>query len=470
MRGPVIDDIWKQFLDIIREEAGNRVVETWFKAVTLQSWDVTQQVVYLATPNSFIKNWLCNHYLFLFQTHLGRLLNMHMPRVIFTDLCKDNLDSVNDDTKKVKGALVVPFDDAIAVEKKAIPLIKEAAKKVSTEINLAYQFDTFVVGPHNALAYAAAHAITKKLGTLYNPLCIHGGPGLGKTHLLHAIGNDLKVNNRSLCVVYQQAERFIDEFVTSIRSNKVQQFQKKYQSADVLLIDDIQLMSRKEQTQDIFFSIFNVLYDAQRQIVFTSDTLPQHIGGLGNRLKSRLAWGLIADISCPTLETKVSILKKKAQINNKILPDDVALYIASCSFETVRELESALVRIMALSSLTNQMISLDFARTILSQNGAKRSNAVSIQSLTKAISKTFSCSFSQIQSKSRLKEVSMARHIMMYFMKKYMGKSLREIGLLLGSRNHSTVLHAITKIEEQIEQDSEFFNQIKSIENEIIQG
>lgn len=468
----VIDDIWSQFLDITRQEAGSRVVETWFKAVTLKRWDITYQTVYLVAPNTFIKNWLSNNYLSLFQLHLGRLLNMQSPKIVFEDSYIDTKSASVENEKKsrIQAASVVPieacFDENVS---KSIIVSKQETRRSAAIVNTAYRFDTFIVGPSNSLAYAAAHAVTQKPGILYNPLFIHGGSGLGKTHLLHAIGNNISQINQNMAVLYQPAERFTDDFITAVRSNGMHRFNKKYQSADVLLIDDIQVISRKEQTQEAFYNIFNNFYNAGKQIVFSGDTLPGEMDGLGMRLRSRLVSGLVADISGPSLETKIAILQKKAALSGKSLPDEVAYFIAaSPSFYSVRDLEGALVRIIALSALTNQLISLDLARSVLLQGVKKQSQMVSLERIVKIVSNFYPCSFSELRSKVRTKNLVIARHLVIYFMKKLMQKSLRDIGAILGDRNHATILHALEKIETARKQDLELQSKISLIETAIL--
>lgn len=321
---PVIQSIWQDFLKIAHEEVGSRVVETWFKAVSLQRWDAVEKKVYLTTPNTFVREWIQKHYHGIFQLHLGRLLHIEQPNLIFIDAGKvetskalstqiinNGPKGAEENTKVMyKAAYVVPMSGAAA----HTALVKTLSNKNYGHINRNYIFDTFVVGPSNSLAYAASHAITEKPGHLYNPMFIYGGSGLGKTHLLHAIGNGIKKINQNAVVLYQTADRFVSEFINAIRFERVHKFQKKYQSVDVLLVDDIQFISNKEQTQEAFFHIFNLLYEAHKQIVFSSDTYPQNIGGIAERLRSRLAWGLVTDICLPSLETKIAILKKKRQI------------------------------------------------------------------------------------------------------------------------------------------------------------
>jgi chromosomal replication initiator protein len=359
----VVQALWEDFLKIAKEEAGSRVVETWFKAVSFQSFDAIGNVVYLQAPNQFVKNWLKSNYMALLQTHLGRLLQVHELKIAFVD------DVALAPTEQVFTPSVEPFQMVpaqLAGERRgALAPLKTMARQVQGNINPAYTFDTFVVGPSNSLAYAAAHAITEKPGRLYNPLFVYGGSGLGKTHLLHAIGNAIKDNQQQAHVLYQTADRFVNEFISAIRFNKVHKFQEKYRDIDVLLIDDIQFISNKEQTQEAFFHIFNSLYEGSKQIVFSSDTFPQNIDGIAERLRSRLACGLVTDMYLPSLETKVVILKKKAALSGDHLPDEVAHFIASRVVSNIRELEGALIRVTAFSLLTKQPLTLELAKRVL---------------------------------------------------------------------------------------------------------
>jgi chromosomal replication initiator protein len=305
----VIETIWEEFLKIVAQEAGSHVVQTWLKAVCLSQWDAFEKIVYLRAPNLFIKEWIKTNYLSLFQSHLSRLLNVDKVKVVFIE---------DEEPKKLNAEpTIIPAvatkDFSISIKKSSI--IKRQNEKLKNLINKNYLFDSFVVGPSNQLAYAAAHAVTEKIGKLYNPLFIYGGSGLGKTHLLHAIGNEIKSQNKKAEILYQTADHFVNEFINAIRFDKVPQFKEKYTDIDVLLIDDVQFISNKEQTQEAFFHIFNTLYESHKQIVFSSDSDPAGINGLAERLRSRFEWGLVTDIQLPTTETKIAILKRKADLN-----------------------------------------------------------------------------------------------------------------------------------------------------------
>lgn len=355
--------IWQEFLRIVREEVGSRVVETWFKAIVFRHWDHINKVVTLQAPNPFIQEWVTSHYTPLFEQHLGRLVNEQHISISFTQ-------SDIPLTHKAEPFTMTPAQQApdfkelpaqqasmgkaqgkASISIQPASLVKSSSRP-RTLVSQQYQFSSFVVGSHNSLAYAAAYAITEKPGTLYNPFFIYGGAGLGKTHLLHAIGNEIKSRNSSMRILYQSADRFVNEFINAIRFDKMYQFEARYKDVDILLMDDIQFLSKKEGTQEAFFHIFNTLYQMQKQIVFTSDSLPGDIAGLADRIRSRLESGLVTDISTPTLETKIAIIKKKAESYGESISDEIADYIASTILSNVRELEGALIRVCAFASLT----------------------------------------------------------------------------------------------------------------------
>ena len=457
-----LETIWDDFLTIIKQEAGTRVVETWFKAVTLRHWDDYTKKAYLEAPNSFVRDWIETNYTSLIHTHLGRLLHSETLKIVFVCAEQEKKELQNNQLVSASEKSLEQQDDAPHY----VPA-KVSFNKQRGPINKSYLFDTFVVGPSNSLAHAAAQAIAEKPGYLYNPLFFYGGSGLGKTHLLHAIGNEIKQRYEKAEVLYQTADRFINEFINAIRFDKIHKFQLKYKSVDVLLIDDIQFISNKEQTQEAFFHIFNTLYDLHKQIVFSSDTIPQDIKGLAERLRSRLGWGLVADIRMPTLETKIAILKKKAEMSNEHLPNDVAEYIASRVVSNIRELEGSLVRVLAFSSLTNQPISLDLAQKVLVRVTDTKRKTVEFDQVIKVFSKYYPFTLEQLRSKNRNKDLSFARQMVMFLMKKITEKSLRDIGLFLGGRDHSTVMHAINKIERQRVASESMSQQINAIEQEV---
>lgn len=458
----MVAGIWQEFLTIAREEAGSRVVETWFKAVTLQRWDAINKIVYLQAPNHFVCDWVQSTYGLLLQEHLGRLFNVVKPKIVITSVTQ----------KPTEQPVLTSFATTMAVESFSVALEPVHTNKLSHNRtsgfgNKNYSFSTFVVGPSNALAYAAAQAVAQNPGCVYNPLFLFGGSGLGKTHLLHAIGQEIKTNNPKAIILYQSIDRFVTEFISAIRFDRVHKFREKYKGVDVLLVDDIQFISNKEQTQEAFFHIFNALYETKKQIVFSSDTFPENIEGLAERLRSRLAWGLVADIYAPSLETKIAIIKKKAEYNNEDVPDDVASFIASYVVSNVRELEGALIRVMAFASLTNQTVTIDLAKKVLMRCGESHSHLVDFDSVIRCLGKHYPYSLEELRSKNRGKDLASVRQIAMFLMKKVTGKSLRDVGHFLGGRDHSTVMHAVGCIERRAIADHSFGELLRRIEQEV---
>lgn len=469
--------IWEDFLTIVREELGSRVVETWFKAVSMTKWDALEKIVYLQTPNAFICNWLEKNYRSIFQLHLGRLLNVPEPKVVFSIHSAETDNNVLLEVNKTKQLQPFHNKSSEVTYRPANMLVSSSKKEMlalkKTEryghVNPKYVFETFVVGPSNSLAYAAACAVSQKPGELYNPLFIYGGSGLGKTHLLHAIGNAIQATNKKALVLYQTADRFVNEFINAIRFDKIDFFQKKYQLVDVLLIDDIQFISNKDTTQEAFFHIFNSLYDARKQLVFSSDTFPQNINGIAERLRSRLSSGMIADIHQPCIEVKMAILKRKAEENGQPINDDVAQFLACHVTSNIRELEGALIRVLAFAHLTKESISLTLVKKVFAhdEDREKTKQMVDLKTVIKAVAKHFPYSLEELRSHNRNKELAFARQLTMYIMKKNTEKSLREIGAYLGDRNHTTVRHALSKIESLVEHDTQLQKQIDIISNEL---
>lgn len=455
--------IWEDFLKIIREEVGSRVVETWFKAVSLTQWDSFQGVAYLEVPNSFVRDWIKNNYMALIQFHLGRLLNVHEPKIIMLDKREKNSADEESIHKKNETATV-----SENVPKKT-SVVKIVPAKVPGNINRFHSFDTFVVGPHNSLACAAASAIIENPG-MYNPLFICSGSGLGKTHLLHAIGNRMRAVHKKSVVLYQATDRFVNEFVHSVRGNRIQQFQAKYNRADVLLLDDIQVIANKEQTQEAFFNIFNGLFDAHKQIVFSGDTPPHSMNGIMERLRSRLSCGLVADIESPSLETKIAILQQKAVMHHAELDDDVASFIASNSMPNIRDLEGSLVRVLAFASLTKQTISEELVRKVLVRPAVQATTSVDCKKIFHVVQRHYPYSIDEICSKRRQKDLAFVRHVAIYLMKKYTDKSLREIGRMFGGRDHATIMHALEKMACYVQIKSDFQQKLQRIESDLIRS
>jgi chromosomal replication initiator protein len=329
-------------------------------------------------------------------------------------------------------------------------------------LNPRYTFDSFIVGSSNQFAHAACRAVAEAPSRSYNPLFIYGGVGLGKTHLMHAIGQYVLEHDRTLKLTYISSERFMNEMINALRYDRVLDFRERYRSVDVLLVDDIQFLAGKEGTQTEFFHTFNALYDSQKQIVISSDCPPHEIQSLEERLRSRFEWGLIADIQPPELETKVAILKKKAETEAVPLPDDVAMYIAGKIKSNIRELEGSLIRLIAFASLTGQQITLPLTQEVLKNILDHEEKAVTIDTIQKFVADRYNLRMVDLRSRNNSKSIAMPRQVAMYLCKALTHASLPEIGRSFGGKHHSTVIHSIRKVEELRKRDSNFNNQISS--------
>ena len=317
------------------------------------------------------------------------------------------------------------------------------------QLNPKFTFESFVVGACNQFAHAAARSVATNPSRSYNPLFLYGGVGMGKTHLMHAIGRELMDQFGSMRVIYTSSERFMNEMITCIRTDRMQHFHHRYRDADVLLVDDIQLIGNKERTQEEFFHTFNELHDHQKQIVISSDSPPKEIPGLLDRLRSRFEWGLMADIQPPDLETKMAILDKKAEVEGVRLPDEVRTFMASKTKSNVRELEGALVKLIAYSSLTGTPINLPMAQQVLRHLVHSQERKITIDSIQKAVAERFNVKQSQLKEKSNTRKIVYPRQVAMYLVKELTHASLPEIGRAFGGKHHTTVIHSIAKIEQE---------------------
>lgn len=449
--------IWQEFLTIATEEVGSRVVETWLKAISVMAWDSATKTISLRAPNAFIKDWVMGQYSSLIKTHLCRLLNEKQVTLLFLDESRTEISTT---IESQKGLIIPAIQDEIAKQKGGKPLPTRAI------LNPRYQFDSFVVGEHNDLAFAAAKSVAEEPGARYNPLFIYGSSGLGKTHLLQAIAHHFRTQNPQARVLYQTADRFVYEFITAIRADKAAAFEARYREIDILLIDDIHSIARKQQTQEALYHIFNALYESQKQIVFSSDTLPSKIEGLSPRFRSRLEGALIADIQPPCLKTKIAIIHKKADMQKETVQDDVAHLIASRTQNSVRELEGLLIRVLAFATLSHQVVSFDLAQRVLSRTMIEtvRTASVDLSSIAQKVAKHYNYSMQELRSPKRHKNLTHARHVAMYLMKKMSGRSLIEIAAFLCRKDHSTVIHALEKIEQLQKSDDRFQRELLEIE------
>jgi chromosomal replication initiator protein len=435
-------NLWDQILARIETKVNRHSFYTWFKPTSFVSEDSAS--VTIRVPNSLFKEWLTKHYSGVLAESLAEVKR---PQLV--------IQFVSDSQTDGSGIALGP-DEAAALQAAtpAVPLTTNAG------LNPRYTFDTFIVGSSNQFAHAASRAVAEAPSRSYNPLFIYGGVGLGKTHLMHAVGHYVLQHDRNLRLTYISSERFMNEMINAVRYDRVIDFRERYRSVDVLLVDDIQFLAGKEGTQTEFFHTFNALYDSQKQIVLSSDCPPHEIPALEERLRSRFEWGLIADIQSPDLETKVAILKKKAEAEAVPLSDDVAIYIAGRIKSNIRELEGSLIRLVAYASLTGQEISLSLAQEVLRNILDHEEKAVTIEIIQKYVADYYNLKLSELKSKNNSKSVAMPRQIAMYLCKSLTHASLPEIGRSFGGKHHSTVIHSIRKVEDLRKKDNDFNNLI----------
>lgn len=431
--------LWEKVLRALEERIPNDQIDQWLRPAKVLKESEKQLLI--SVPNDLFIDWIQENYLEEMYFVLKEL-----------DLAEYQIRFLN-------GEQAQSFTRA----PQSAPNRKQAKEKRSyIRFNPKYTFESFVVGSSNQFAHAAALAVAEAPSASYNPLFLYGCSGLGKTHLLHAIGHALTHNRTDLKICYTTCEEFTNQFINSIRFNKGEAFRERYRSVDVLLIDDIQFLSRKMQTQEEFFHTFNALFEQQKQIILSSDCAPSDIPKLESRLTSRFQWGLIADIQPPALETRIAILKKKAEIEKVYLSDDVVLYVATKVKTNVRELEGALIKLLAYASLGQRDIDLDLAEQCLRHFVREESAQVSCDKIKRFIADRFKIHPKELCTKNNSKRVARPRQIAMYLTRQLTGMSLPEIGLAFGNKHHSTVLYSIHKIEKQMKIDPDYLSLITS--------
>src|SRR6266446_6559837 len=455
-------NLWENVLRTIKTKLQGESFETWFNPLRFEGIDNARRLIRLRAPNQAVRDWVRINYANLMDQSLsefslsGYSIDWILPEESFKTPPQSSLQHRTDSE---------PDLPPISTHAVAPPLFQSAAtaaapaRQVAFDpaLNPKYTFQTFVVGSCNQFAHAASLAVAETPGKTYNPLYIYGGVGLGKTHLMQAAGHAIKQRNSKLRVLYISAERFMNELINAIRYDKTQLFREKYRSMDVLLIDDIQFMAGKERTQEEFFHTFNALYDNQKQIVITSDCPPREIPTLEERLHSRFEWGLIADLEPPDLETKVAILKRKAENMGVAIPDEVALFIATRVKNNVRELEGSLIRLLAISSLRGTAISEDLARDAIRNIASDdEPGLVTIPQIQKAVAAAYKLTVEQLVSKNNSRQFSFPRQIAMYLCKRLTSRSYPEIGRAFGGKHHTTVIHSFEKIQSMAATDSSF--------------
>jgi chromosomal replication initiator protein len=437
--------IWDEVLGSIEAKVGRHSFHTWFKPTSLLSDDGGRLAVQV--PNNLFTEWLPKHYSVVLAEALR---DVGRPNTVVVFIPQD---------PRGAAALSPPVT---APPAEAADDVVQMLNTVSG-LNPRYAFDTFIVGPSNQFAHAACRAVAELPSRSYNPLFIHGGVGLGKTHLMHAIGHYVLEHHHGLVLTYISSERFMNEMINALRHDRVLDFRERYRSVDVLLVDDIQFVSGKEGTQTEFFHTFNALHDAQKQIVISSDRPPHEIPQLEERLRSRFEWGLIADIQPPDIETKIAILKKKAESEDVPLPDGVAMYVASRFKSNIRELEGSLIRLIAYASLQGRPITMELAQEVLRNTADHDDKAITIEQIQKFVAEYYQLKLADLKSRNNSKSIAMPRQVAMYLCKRLTHASLPEIGRSFGGKHHSTVIHSINKVEDLRKSDGSFNNLISNL-------
>lgn len=452
-----LHEIWQLTLSELSKDLNKPSFETWFNLTKPVSFENSCLVI--EVPNDFTKEWFESRYRaqivkalkevteddnrvsFIISTDFHDKINTDVPDNHFYNNSDFTPKHINDDNLK---------------------------NKYISNFNPRYTFETFVVGMCNRLSHAASLAVAESPARAYNPLFIYGGVGLGKTHLLHAIGQYTLINHGFSRVFYFSSEKFTNEFINAIRDNKTIEFRNKYRNMDVLLIDDVQFLAGKEQTQEEFFHTFNTLHDSNKQIIISSDRPPKEIPTLEDRLRSRFEWGLITDLQPPDLETRSAILKKKALSDSIDIPDQVIEYIAGKITTNIRELEGALIRIVAYASLSNTPVTLELTESALQDIIFARKKNITVDTIIKATAENFNIKPEELLSKKRTQDIAMTRQIAMYLCRMLTDLSLPKIGEEFGGRDHTTVLHAFKKIDSIISKNSDFKNRLELIKNNIL--
>lgn len=450
-----MENLWNNCLKEIKKNLPHQVYETWFLPLSIISF--SEEKATIEVPSKFHKEWLASKY--------QPLLKDTLCKICGSDI---SIDLTISHTKKI-------HLEERKKSKDMSPLVEKVEEEISKTnydrhgLNKRYTFDNFITGDCNQFAQAAAYAVAEAPSKAYNPLFIYGGVGLGKTHLMHAIGHHILKKNPRKKICYVSSERFLTNLISAIKQQNAEKFRKLYRNVDILLMDDIQFLAGKEKSQEEFFHTFNALFESEKQIVIASDRFPKYIPKLEERLVSRLQWGLIADIKPPEYETKMAILKKKADAFNFKLSDDVAAYIAKKIFSSVRELEGALIKIIAYSSLINKTITLDMAEEVLRDLFYEKEKIITLKLIMKEVSSFFHLRVSDLKSKNRNRNIVLARHVAMFLCRELTNTSLPEIGKNFGGKDHTSVIHACKKINSELKSNPDISHNIKQLKD-IISG
>jgi len=435
-------NLWDKILEYTKQEIGEQAFENWFTQAKLAS--VTETSIVIQVPSNFFKDWIYDHYRDILNIAILRTVGKVLP--VTFEIKEEKLQK---STKSLSQTPVAPPE--------------RPSQKKPFYLNPKYTFEGFVIGSSNRFAHAATLAIAEAPAKAYNPLFIYGGVGLGKTHLMQAACHYISDIHRNLKLFYTTSESFTNELINGIQTRTTQKFREKYRNVDVLLIDDIHFIAGKESTQEEFFHTFNALYDGHKQIVLSSDRPPKTIPGLEERLVSRFEWGLVTDVQLPDFETRVAILKKKAERNGSKLPDDILYFIAEKIKTNIRELEGALIKLIAYSALENKKVTLGLAKEILKDAGSEDSKKITLELIQKKVADYFDIKPSDMKTKKRTRQVAYPRHIAMYLAREMTDLTLPDIGDHFGGRDHSTVIHACSKVEADLKKNQNVKNLLQKL-------
>jgi chromosomal replication initiator protein len=441
-----MDVLWEGALVELKERLGKQNFDTWIKPIRFSEQKGNN--VQLEVPNKFFRDWLTEHFLGVIEQVLKTLAH----RDVIVHL------SVNQGLQYTAAAEKI---------ERRTEAERDKPQRASHNLIPKYNFENFVIGASNQFAHAASMAVASQPGEHYNPLFIYGGVGLGKTHLVNAIGHKAVAKRPTLKIVYLSSESFMNELIGSLRRDKMDEFKTKFRNIDLLILDDVQFIAGKERTQEEFFHTFNSLYESHKQIVITSDKFPKEIPGLEDRLRNRFEWGLIADIQPPDMETRVAILQKKAETERVQLPHDVAIFLASNIDSNVRELEGSLTRLGAFASLTRSTITTDLAKEVLRNTLRGAQREITVESIQKTICDYYNIKMGDLKAKRRTKNIAFPRQVAMYLCRKYTETSFPAIGDKFGGRDHSTVIHASKSIEKKIKEDPYMQTTIEKLERNL---
>jgi len=440
---------WEKVLAQLRGEVSEQVFETWLRPLRFGTRE--GPILFVATPHKFFKQWIEDNHL----TRIEEIVRKELAEEVTVEIM------VGSEEEEPLPLVAVPS---------RLQLPEETATRTRTVfglLNNRYTFDRFVIGTGNQFAHAASVAVANDPGNSYNPLFIYGGVGLGKTHLLHAIGNAALAKSPRLKVCYIPAEKFTNDLIASLRSGKMSDFKERYRNVDLLLMDDVQFIAGKRSTQEEFFHTFNELYSTRRQVVVTSDKFPKEIPDLEERIQSRFEWGLVADIQAPDIETRVAILNRKAEVENIALPEDVALFLATAVKNNIRELEGCLIRIGAHASLTRKEINLDLAKEILLPLIGNAGREIAPDHIQKVVADHYGVKVSELRSDRKHKVIAMPRQVAMFLMREMTRCSFPDIGQRFGGRDHTTVMYAVKKIEKNLADDVSLRSTVDALRKKI---